>query len=286
MRASAAVFITALILSVCVICCSTKKTCSAGDVDCYLDNIYFLTGDGGTIDSVSISTSAIPAAADGGTDGGAPTITNQPGSMNIKPGYGTFIELDWTDPQGAQPAFCHTLCNPRFRCSARSRCTPSIRDHRISGVWRSYIGFNTEPADSSTTEHFQDQVTPISASGDQDPVAMMQANPNGTSGGGPLLAGPPVIVQQTLTGGGDNGGGSGGGCGTDCSGFGARHCSGARNAVYGSDNLCHCCQVLCPGGTNCRCITCSEVSCGGGSGAPDMCVNGNCVFKVGGTACD
>ncbi len=63
----------------------------------------------------------------------------------------------------------------------------------------------------------------------------------------------------------------------DCSGFGARQCSGAANARCGQDGLCHCCLTLCPGGENCQCIDCST-GCGGGT----YCERDACVFEAGG----
>ncbi|MFZ5468670.1 MAG: hypothetical protein ACOZIN_04455 [Myxococcota bacterium] len=87
-----------------------------------------------------------------------------------------------------------------------------------------------------------------------------------------------------------SGGGGGGGSvnvgdgscssNSDCSAFGARHCSGSANTRCGTDNLCRCCRNLCTGNT-CRCTDCA-----GCEGSLEMCLQSVCVFRMGGKTTD
>ena len=147
-------------------------TCSAEDVDCFL-TAYFMEEDDEDVDLVII-TSDLPSAS---TDGTAPSITA------ISPEVFSFssfddkeeVELTWTDPNGAQPAFCFRTCNPNVRCSSFHICSRRVRDGLNSGVWRTALGYTAGPAVESTTETMTMEFTPISMPSGEDPVALMEA---------------------------------------------------------------------------------------------------------------
>ncbi len=188
--------IAVVLLCVFVNSCFGKKTCGSGDLDCYLENINFISYGGTVTQPVLISTAAVPTPADGGT---APTITNQPPPMQFTSTNTVSIEVDWSDPQGAQPAFCMKLCSPRVRCTARSACTRSVHDGFTSGVWRSFMGFKAEPADSTTTDQFEAHITPVSASGGREAVDLMQSSSGGSSGGPPRESGRRCAPETPWT---------------------------------------------------------------------------------------
>lgn len=89
-------------------------------------------------------------------------------------------------------------------------------------------------------------------------------------------------ISCVPTGGGTPPGTGGGGSGycrsdADCRGFGSRNCQGSSLVRCGSDNLCHCCYAICPGGVCSGCVPCST-----GCDVKSYCERGACVFKVGG----
>ncbi len=94
--------------------------------------------------------------------GTPPSITENPDSVRIpEPQTLEPLNLGFDDPNECSPAFCARLCRGTS-CTARSVCVPPVRDGKVQGVWRSYLGFLTEAASDAT---FTMGITPISAPG-------------------------------------------------------------------------------------------------------------------------
>ncbi len=198
-------------------------TCDAEDADCFL-TAYFMEEDGEDVDLVII-TSDLPSAT---TDGTAPSITA------ISPEIFSFssfddkeeVELSWSDPNGAQPAFCFRTCNPNVRCASFHVCSRRVPDGKTSGVWRTAMNYTAGPAVESTTETMTMEFTPISMPSGEDPVALMEAEEAEEGAGEVTFENLGMSVGQTSemehqvvhlpSSDSGSGGDSDGGGGTDC----------------------------------------------------------------------
>jgi hypothetical protein len=115
-------------------------------------------------------------------------------------------ELGFADPNGCTPSLCFSVCRQPLKCSSRAVCTKAIKDGETSGVWRSNLGFRTEPAQDVVSadlrvDVFSDpQCSPLPAG----------AGPNmGTRGGTGTSI--PVTIKKGQTGCVGGAGGAGGG---------------------------------------------------------------------------
>ncbi len=126
------------------------------------------------------------------TEGPAPAITNQPPAMEITEGNDLEpLDLDWTDPNECQPAFCAHLCSKNGRCSSGFMCSQPKSDHLLQGVFRSYLGFLAEPADGDV--QLDTGIVPVSApSCPDDLLEQLEA------GGTPIDIGAEVKIEVMI----------------------------------------------------------------------------------------
>jgi hypothetical protein len=154
-----------------VVGCSSspdKTSCDADDRDCLLDNIV-VEQDGQPVKLVALpgGSLTVPNATTGSN---VPAISNQPDSMifgDTKADQD--LVIDWTDPYGAQPALCISLCPKDVQCFASRpwQCTPFLKDGKTSGTWRSSIGFSTRPTGGA---QFSINVVPVTSTNGQNPL--------------------------------------------------------------------------------------------------------------------
>lgn len=159
-----------------------------------------------------------------------PSIDSPPAGMSFDDPSELFpLDLSFTDPNECTPAFCTHLCK-NGQCSASFLCTRPQRDHRISGVFRSYLGFLAEPAGETTT--FTTGIVPISAPGCPDDLLDKLAEGDDLDIAVGVEVAMEVSIEVT-----DGSGGSGGGAEFQCSGQ-APMCNCSVEACASSDGQC------------------------------------------------
>lgn len=270
-------------------------TCSSGDVDCFL-SAYFMEEDSEDVDLVII-TSDLPQAS---TDGTAPSIST------ISPEIFSFssyddkeeVSLTWTDPNGAQPAFCFRTCKPTVRCASFHVCSRRVPDGLTSGVWRTAMNYTAGPATESTTETMTMEFTPISMPSGEDPVALMEAEEDEEGAGEATFEDLDMSVGETVemehqvvalpsSDSGDTGSGEdeGGGTGTEGSSCTSQSscsagfaCFSTRNCIPSSfSTSCECAGTSSPGECSSFNSTCSSSGGDCGDGVNSCCVGLTCT---------
>lgn len=276
---------------------SETETCDEGDTDCFQDSLRLIGEDGDEIDLIDV-TATLPQVS---TSPDAPTIASvdvgtDSGDMTL--GSATVVQQLWitfTDPLGSRPAFCMRTCPKNVMCvTGGYRCTRSFPDGLVSGTYKTWLGYTAEPADATTTEDLVLSVTPISAPGGADPIAVIeeaQADGQDVSeiGEDRIVVGEPVEIDQTVTAEAetedDSGDSDGSGDGTSDEGAActassqcAGDCFTGRSCVRGIS--CSCAGSASSG--TCYDLSCSSLggTCGDGTSACCVglsCTNGRCV---------
>jgi len=263
---------------------SDTPTCDHDDVACYAENLVWLE-----VDESPVSTVAVEASfPDPSDDPDTPSLTLYPEYVSFdEAGERGPLQIAWADPLAMRPGICIRICARDF-CSGRN-CSSSVPDGLVTGVWRTYLGFNALPVEMAygvpNAQVLDVQVQPITMPDLQDPIAELQnllgqgisIDPPPAESG--LVFGEVREVATTLwnLGSEDDDGGDERTCPTtSCSDFGSDQCGGAGNARCGEDGLCHCCVADANG-----CVQ----SCSPSVGCTDpntLCAEGVCVFDLGG----
>lgn len=186
---------------------SDTETCDAGDADCFQESLRLIDEDGAEIDLVDI-TVELPAAS---SSSSAPAIT----SVDIGTDSDTMILystsvvqqlwITFTDPLGSRPAFCMQTCPKNVMCTTSGyRCSRSFPDGLVSGTYKTWLGYQAEPADSTTTEELVLSIIPISSPDGSDPIGIIEeANNDGQDtaeiGEDQIVVGTPIEIDQTVT---------------------------------------------------------------------------------------
>jgi hypothetical protein len=164
-------------------------TCKSTDLDCFLDDltIFAPTAGGSAVGLTYLPASSLQpasAAAGAGGAGTLPKITNRPPALNISdPEVLTDTELDWSDPNSCQPAFCFRTCSPgqtaAAGCSSRFACTAALSEGP-SGMWEQAIGFIAGSSDAPA--FFTLGVTPVTAPDCSQVVSEIKSGSGATPG--------------------------------------------------------------------------------------------------------
>jgi hypothetical protein len=202
--------------------CGSGESCVDGACQCtsppYPCGCVDLTSDAQNCGGCGIACASGQVCSGGacvapGSAGPAPSIDTAPSPITLgEPGALAPFDLEFTDPNGCAPAFCARVCK-EMRCSVGFRCTRPKNDGATHGVWRSYLGFLAEPAES--TETFTTGVVPVSAPGCPENLVDQIAEGTVTVS---VAVGVEVevatTVEQKTTGTGGGGGGTDGYCAT------------------------------------------------------------------------
>lgn len=269
---------------------SQEVTCETGDANCFQENFSLINEDGENIELVTLTSDTLPPASSETDNPPSFTTTAADSTMEFHNTYSfKLFYLDWEDPHGNQPAFCFKVtCNGTENCNASStlKCSRGTRDGLVEGTWKTWLGYQAEPADSTTTEALQMQVTPITVTQDipdGDPIGILEdAIENGvdlsnlgTEDG--LVIGQTVTIDQTIESeeesdddfGSDSGNSSSNACTSNSSCGTSLGCAG--QGVCTSDG-CRCCLYV---SFQNSCLSCSSNS---DCDANTTCVEGVCVF--------
>ncbi len=277
---------------------SATKTCQSDDYDCWSSALFF-KDDGTSVNPISFPSAFIVP----NTNSGSVTLSQADTSKYLSietTAFGYIIDFNWTDANGARPAFCLRPCPKSVMCTSTFRCTASIKDGLKSGTWRSTIGYSALSAGAAgTTADGQLEVIPISASGGAPVLEMLNTIATGeqnkpaptTIDGKTIAIGEPTRITQKIisladltggnTGTGGDGSGSGGGtagssCTSQSSCSSGYVCLSSRSCIPSAlGGGCSCSGTASPG----QCY--AGTSCSNAGGSSPCCVglqliNGKC----------
>ena len=141
-----------VVLALAVAACTSAPppTCTADDLDCFMDQLSFRGSDGATVHIDFVDTETILALATATSNSpSVPFLTSGPASLTYP--YGTLIDgadviftdsldLTFTDPNGCQPVVALTLASHGTR-SKHTGCFPGLHDMKKAGTITSNVGF-------------------------------------------------------------------------------------------------------------------------------------------------
>jgi len=182
---------------------SDTPTCGHDDVECYAESLVWLE-----VNESPVSTVAIDASfPDPSDDPNAPSLMLYPEYFSFdQAGESGLLQVAWNDPLAMRPGICIRIC-ARGVCSGRN-CSSSVPDGLVTGVWRTYLGYNALPPEMAygvpNAQVLDVQVQPITMPDLQDPIAELQdllgqgigIDPPPAESG--LLFGQPQEVATTL----------------------------------------------------------------------------------------
>jgi hypothetical protein len=196
----------AVVVSIFLGACSSRPTCSSGDLECLAAS--FSINDFSTYDDTSkrdkLTTLTVPL----------PTTTSPKlglvidGALNFASASdGALLLFSWRDTNGCRPSMCMSHCPRGVRCVTGARCTPSRRDGLTQSTTTHWVEYGSDPA---VDTDFDLSITPASATGcPTDVAALIEA------GDASVSFGPAFIIPVHLPAPGGGGGGGDPVCGDD-----------------------------------------------------------------------
>ena len=85
--------------------CGGGPTCASGDFGCFIANLS-ITSDGAPVSLIAVDATAFSGLLTGAATKGAPSIDKGLPWLQLSSDAPQTVEIDWTDPGGAQPAMC------------------------------------------------------------------------------------------------------------------------------------------------------------------------------------